>query len=44
LGDSPRFDDAIAEFAEAYADQNEQDYATFQRAAQAGRFIADMER
>jgi uncharacterized protein (DUF2252 family) len=37
LGSSTAFDHAIAEFAEAYADQTERDYATFQRAATSGR-------
>ena len=31
LGDSDAFDQAIAEFSEAYADQNARDYATFGR-------------
>jgi hypothetical protein len=37
LGGSSKFDNAIAEFAEAYADQNERDYAEFQSAAKDGR-------
>ena len=44
LGAGERFDDVIAEFAESYADQNEQDYAAFQRGIQAGKLIAEMER
>ena len=32
LGSSDRFDQAIADFAEAYADQNERDYQAFVRA------------
>ena len=32
-----RFDQAIADFAETYADQNERDYTAFQAAAQDGR-------
>jgi len=36
LGGSPAFDNAIADFAEAYADQNEADYAAFQAAAKDG--------
>ncbi len=37
LGRSARFDQAIAEFAETYADQNDRDYAEFQAAAKDGR-------
>jgi uncharacterized protein (DUF2252 family) len=37
LGSGDVFDDALAEFAERYADQNEQDYAALQAAAQSGR-------
>jgi uncharacterized protein (DUF2252 family) len=37
LGRSARFDQAIAEFAETYADQNERDYTDFQAAAKDGR-------
>jgi uncharacterized protein (DUF2252 family) len=37
LGRSATFDRAIAEFARAYADQNEQDFAELGRAAKAGR-------
>jgi uncharacterized protein (DUF2252 family) len=36
LGKSDRFDRSIAAFAEAYADQNEADYAEVRRAADAG--------
>jgi uncharacterized protein (DUF2252 family) len=36
LGGSGTFDEAIAEFAETYADQNERDYAAFQAAARDG--------
>ena len=32
LGAGDRFDRAMAEFADAYADQNELDYAEFRRA------------
>ncbi len=32
LGSSDRFDESIADFAEAYADQNERDYREFVRA------------
>jgi hypothetical protein len=37
LGSGDVFDQALAEFAERYADQNEQDYAALQAAAQSGR-------
>ena len=37
LGGSAKFDNAIAEFAESYADQNELDYAAFQSAVKDGR-------
>ncbi len=40
LGRSDRFDRAIAEFASAYADQNERDYATFADAVASGRLEA----
>ena len=37
LGGSDRFDQAIADFAETYADQNELDYAALQAAVKDGR-------
>lgn len=37
LGGSAKFDHAIAEFAETYADQNERDYAALQAAVNDGR-------
>jgi uncharacterized protein (DUF2252 family) len=37
LGGSAKFDQAIAEFAETYADQNEQDYAALQAAVKDGK-------
>jgi uncharacterized protein (DUF2252 family) len=40
LGGSSTFDHAIAEFAEAYADQNARDYATFQEATATGQIEA----
>jgi uncharacterized protein (DUF2252 family) len=40
LGSGARFDRAIARFSEAYADQNERDYATFRAAVDAGRLPA----
>ena len=40
LGKRSVFDEAIAEFAVAYADQNERDYAALQNAAASGRVAA----
>jgi hypothetical protein len=40
LGSGPRFENAIAEFAEAYADQNERDYQALIAAMNAGRVVA----
>ena len=37
LGNSDKFDHAIADFAETYADQNERDYAALQAAVKDGR-------
>ena len=37
LGGSSKFDEAIADFAETYADQNERDYAALQAAVKDGR-------
>ena len=37
LGGSGKFEHAIADFAEAYADQNERDYAALQPAVKDGR-------
>jgi uncharacterized protein (DUF2252 family) len=42
LGRSDRFDQAVADFAETYADQNERDYTAFQDAARTGRVAAIM--
>ena len=44
LGPRDRFDQAIADFAEAYADQNERDHAELVRAVREGRLEADQER
>jgi uncharacterized protein (DUF2252 family) len=38
LGSKTRFDDAIADYAIAYADQVEKDFALFREASRAGRF------
>ena len=43
LGGSPKFDQAIADFAETYADQNERDYAALQTAVKDGRAKATTE-
>jgi uncharacterized protein (DUF2252 family) len=40
LGSTDKFDQAIADFAELYADQNELDYAAFQNVAAEGRIEA----
>jgi len=40
LGGSGAFDRAIAEFAQAYVDQNARDYATFQEAVKTGQIKA----
>jgi uncharacterized protein (DUF2252 family) len=40
LGDSDGFDKAITDFSERYADQNEQDYASFVKAVRSGRLEA----
>ena len=41
--DSPKFDQAIADFAETYADQNERDYAALQAAVKDGTAEATTE-
>jgi uncharacterized protein (DUF2252 family) len=41
LGTGTVFDDAIAEFAAVYADQNERDYAALARAVKSGRIRAE---
>ena len=43
LGSSGKFDQAIADFAETYADQNERDYAALQAAVKDGRAEATTE-
>ena len=43
LGGSGTFDQAIADFAETYADQNERDYAALQTAVKDGRAEATTE-
>jgi uncharacterized protein (DUF2252 family) len=41
LGKGDRFDRALADFAEAYADQNERDYEAFSSAVRAGKVAAE---
>ncbi|MFD4323255.1 DUF2252 domain-containing protein [Nocardioides sp. NPDC058538] len=41
LGSGDRFDRAVSTFAEAYADQNERDYAAMRRAVADGRVVAE---
>jgi uncharacterized protein (DUF2252 family) len=41
LGSGPAFDEAIREFAVAYADQNERDHATLVEAIASGRVVAE---
>jgi uncharacterized protein (DUF2252 family) len=43
LGKSERFDRSVADFAVAYADQNEQDYEALCAAVKSGRIVADAE-
>jgi hypothetical protein len=40
LGRSDAFDDAVLSFAEAYAEQNDRDYAALRRAVAAGEIVA----
>ena len=42
LGSSPVFENAVASFAESYADQNQQDYDALVKAASDGRIVAEM--
>jgi uncharacterized protein (DUF2252 family) len=41
LGSSDQFDEALAQYSEAYADQAERDYETFQRAIRSGRLSTE---
>ncbi len=41
LGGGGKFDEAIAEFAELYADQNERDFDRVKRAADEGRIAVE---
>jgi hypothetical protein len=40
LGGGEQFDRALLEFASAYAEQNERDYAALAEAVEAGRLVA----
>jgi hypothetical protein len=42
LGRNDTFDRALASFAEAYADQNERDYAVLQNASREGRIVVEL--
>ena len=43
LGKGDGFDRAICDFAEAYADQNDRDYAEFASAVEEGRMQAELD-
>ena len=43
LGGGDRFDEAIANFASAYADQNESDFEALKRAVADGRLAVELE-
>jgi hypothetical protein len=44
LGSNDQFDNALAQYAEAYADQAERDFETFQGAIRSGRLSTDVEK
>jgi uncharacterized protein (DUF2252 family) len=44
LGATEQFDNALARYSEAYADQAERDFATFKAAIRSGRLSADVEK
>jgi uncharacterized protein (DUF2252 family) len=44
LGSAEQFDEALAQHSEAYADQAERDFETFQRAIRSGRLSTDVEK
>jgi uncharacterized protein (DUF2252 family) len=44
LGSADQFDKALAQYAEAYADQAERDFETFQGAIRSGRLSTDVEK
>jgi uncharacterized protein (DUF2252 family) len=41
LGSNDQFDDALAKYSEAYADQAERDFETFQKAVRSGRLSTE---
>jgi hypothetical protein len=43
MGSSDTFDEAIAGFSLAYADQNEKDHTNFKKAIKSGRIVAEYE-
>jgi len=44
LGSTDQFDSALAQYSEAYADQAERDYETFQKAIRSGRLSTESEK
>ena len=44
LGSTDQFDDALAKYSEAYADQAERDFETFQAAIRSGRLSTEVEK
>jgi hypothetical protein len=44
LGSAEQFDNALAQYSEAYADQAERDFATFQGAIRSGRLSTEIEK
>jgi uncharacterized protein (DUF2252 family) len=44
LGSTDQFDNALAQYAEAYADQAERDFETFQKAIRSGRLSTEAEK
>ena len=44
LGTTEQFDNSLARYSEAYADQAERDYATFKAAIRSGRLSTDVEK
>ena len=44
LGSTDQFDNALAQYSEAYADQAERDFETFQKAIRSGRLSTEVEK
>jgi NAD(P)H-dependent flavin oxidoreductase YrpB (nitropropane dioxygenase family) len=44
LGSTDQFDGALAQYSEAYADQAERDFETFQKAIRSGRLSTALEK